>query len=76
MTARSIVLALTCAATLAPLSATVAHADAWRFVTQYTTLTTCNTAGKAYVARHRAREYKCENDYNEAGDPALDLYLR
>ena len=52
------------------------RADAWRFVSQYQTLTKCKKAGNDHVARHVAREYKCENDYTEAGEPTLDLYVR
>ncbi|MCW2916254.1 MAG: hypothetical protein JWN52_4322 [Actinomycetia bacterium] len=80
MTARSTALALTGAAalTLVLVTASSAHAsfDAWRFVTQYRSLTACGNAGKDLVARHTAREFKCENDYTEAGAPALDLYVR
>jgi hypothetical protein len=80
MTVRSTVLALAGAAVLAsmPVTATGAHAssDAWRFVTQYRTLAACRSAGKDAVARHTAREFKCENDYTEAEEPALDLYVR
>ena len=80
MTIRSTVLALTGTATLASVlvTATSAHAsfDAWHFVTQYRSLTACENAGKDAIAHHKAREYKCENDYTEAGAPALDLYVR
>ena len=74
--ARLTALAVAGAAVLAPVQATNASAAKWRYVKQYRTLTVCQKVGRAYVVRHRARAYKCENDYNRAGDPTLDLYLR
>jgi hypothetical protein len=80
VTIRSTALAFAGAAFLAPMlvTATSAHAssDAWRFVTQYNSLTACQNAGKALVTRHTARVFKCESDYTGAGAPALDLYVR
>jgi hypothetical protein len=80
MTIRSMALVLGGAAVLAAVPATASsagpHADAWRFVAQYQTLTKCKKVGNDRVARHVAREYKCENDYTEAGEPTLDLYVR
>jgi len=80
MTARSTALALAGAFAIAsgPAMAPSAGAttDSWRFVTQYRTLAACNGAGKSFVARRTAREFKCENDYTSSGVPALDLYVR
>jgi hypothetical protein len=33
-------------------------------------------AGRGLVARSQAREFRCENDDDRAGVPALDLYTR
>jgi hypothetical protein len=77
MTARSIALALVGAAAVASMTTSAhASADSWRFVTQTRTLAACNGAGKGLVARHAAREFKCENDYTKSGTPVLDLYVR
>jgi hypothetical protein len=80
MTIRWMALVLGGAAVLASVPVTTAsagpRAGAWRFVTQYRTLAKCKQAGNDHVARHVAREYKCENDYTEAGEPTLDLYVR
>jgi hypothetical protein len=80
MTVNSTALALVGAAVIAsaPVMTASAHAttDTWRFVTQTKTLTACNAAGKGLVARHAAREFKCENDYTKSGTPVLDLYTR
>jgi hypothetical protein len=80
MTVRTTALALVGAAVFASASvtATSAHAsfEAWRFVTQYRSLTACKNAGNDLIARHMAQEFKCENDYTDAGAPALDLYVR
>lgn len=84
MILRCMALVLGGAAFLASLPSTAAGADTrsdtrvegWRFVDQYRTLTACKKAGTDRVTRHVAREYKCENDYTEAGEPTLDLYVR
>ena len=80
MTIRSVAVVLAGAAVFAAVPATAAAAQAnpgkWRFISQYKTLAACQGAGKNFVARRMAREYKCENDYTEAGAPALDLYVR
>ena len=51
-------------------------ASDWRFVRVYKALEACQSAGKGLVARHQAREYRCDNDYDKAGVPVLDLYTR
>ncbi len=84
MTVRSIALALTGAATFAAAAAIAsaspaqagATADAWRYKGYYPTLVACQNAGRAYIAAHQARAYKCENDYTTDGVPVLDLYIR
>ncbi len=48
----------------------------WRFVRVFKSLETCHSAGRDLVARHQAREYRCDNDYDKAGVPVLDLYTR
>jgi hypothetical protein len=60
----------------APAPAALAGTDGWRFVRVYKSLTACQTAGGTLVGRHQAREYRCENDYDKAGVPVLDLYTR
>jgi hypothetical protein len=54
----------------------MAGSDNWHFVKVYRSLASCQSAGKSIVGRHQAREYRCENDYNKAGVPVLDLYTR
>ncbi|MGH3376057.1 MAG: hypothetical protein ACRDP6_15070 [Actinoallomurus sp.] len=80
MTVRSTAFALAGAAAIAsaPAMTTTAHVttDSWHFMTQTATLSACNAAGKALVARHIAREFKCENDYTKSGTPVLELYTR
>ncbi|HZE30984.1 MAG TPA: hypothetical protein VE198_06040 [Actinoallomurus sp.] len=51
-------------------------AESGNFVKVYRALSACQTAGHGLVARHHAREYRCENDYDKAGVPVLDLYTR
>lgn len=57
-------------------SAPAAQASDWRFVRVYRALNACQSAGQGLVAQHRAHEYRCENDYDRAGVPVLDLYTR
>jgi hypothetical protein len=60
---------------LAP-AAQAAGADGWRFVRVYRSLSNCQSAGHGLVTRRQAREFRCENDYDKAGVPVLDLYTR
>jgi|1186.fasta_scaffold219203_2 hypothetical protein len=53
-----------------------AGSDGWRFVRVYRAVTACQTAGQGMVAHRQARAYRCENDYDKAGVPVLDLYVR
>jgi hypothetical protein len=53
-----------------------ASAADWRFVKVYRSLGACQGAGQSQVGRRQAREYRCENDYDKAGVPVLDLYVR
>jgi hypothetical protein len=78
MTIRTIVISFAGAGLLASAPALAAHAgtDGWRFVTVHRSLNACQTAGRNLVGRHQARAYRCENDYDKAGVPVLDLYVR
>lgn len=78
MTVRTTVLSFIGAGVLASALSPVAHAgaDGWRFVKVYRSLGACQGAGQDLVARHRARAYMCQNDYDKAGVPFLDLYTR
>jgi hypothetical protein len=78
MTIRTTALTLAGAGVLASVLTPVAgaHADNWRFAKVYRSLSACQTAGHGLVARRQAREYRCENDYDKAGVPVLDLYTR
>ncbi|GAB2821339.1 hypothetical protein GCM10027176_27150 [Actinoallomurus bryophytorum] len=78
MTIRTAALTLAGAGVLASVLTPVAgaHADNWRFVRVYRALSACQTAGHGLVSRRQAREYRCENDYDKAGVPVLDLYAR
>jgi hypothetical protein len=80
MTVRSIALALTAAAAVASAPAGAAGAatmsGGWQFKGQYRTLTDCENEGRAFIAKHQAVAYKCENDYTKNDAPALDLYIR
>jgi hypothetical protein len=60
------------ASVLAP--AAQARADDWRFVKVYRSLAACQSAGQGLVSGRRARTFRCENDYDKAGVPVLDLY--
>jgi hypothetical protein len=53
-----------------------ASGDGWRFVKVYRSLGACQGAGHGLVGQRRAHEYRCENDYDKAGVPVLDLYVR
>ncbi|HEY0538444.1 MAG TPA: hypothetical protein VGD53_08740 [Actinoallomurus sp.] len=59
-----------------PAPLTRASAADWRFVKVYRSLGACQGAGQSLVGRRQAREYRCENDYDKAGVPLLDLYVR
>lgn len=63
-------------ATLAPSAAAMAGAAHWRYYSEYSSIAACQNIGRSLVARHAAREYRCENSYTEAGVPVLDLYVR
>jgi hypothetical protein len=78
MTIRTMALTLAGAGVLASAFTPVtgAHADNWRFVKVYRALDACQAAGHGLVSRRQAREYRCENDYDKAGVPVLDLYVR
>jgi hypothetical protein len=78
MTVRTLVLSFIGAGVLASALAPAAMAgsDNWHFVKVYRSLASCQSAGKSIVGRHQAREYRCENDYDKAGVPVLDLYTR
>jgi hypothetical protein len=78
MTIRTTALTLAGAGVLASVLTPVAgaHADNWRFARVYPALNACQTAGRGLVSRRQAREYRCENDYDKAGVPVLDLYVR
>jgi hypothetical protein len=78
MTVRATVLSFLGAGVLASVLAPAAMAgtDNWRFVKVYRSLGACQSAGQGLVGRHHAREYRCENDYDKAGTPVLDLYTR
>ena len=83
MTVRSTMCALAGASAIASAIVSVpavtagahATADSWRFVRQTRTLAACNSAGRGLVMRRMAREFKCENDYDRAETPVLDLYV-
>jgi hypothetical protein len=74
------VLALTCAACVVPVTAAAADAVTdlrdWRFVRSFPTLTGCQVAGQSLIAHRYAADYRCEHDYTKAGVPELDLYVR
>jgi hypothetical protein len=78
MTIRATVVTLIGAGVLASAPAQIAQASAgeWHFIKVYRALSACQGAGQALVGHHRAREYRCENDYDKAGVPVLDLYTR
>jgi hypothetical protein len=78
MTLRTAILTLIGAGVLTAGLGPVAGASAadWRFVKVYRSLGACQGAGHSLVGRHQAREYRCENDYDKAGVPVLDLYVR
>jgi hypothetical protein len=78
MTVRTTVLSFIGASVLASALSPAAHAgtDGWRFVKVYRSLSACQGAGQGLVGRHQAREYMCQNDYDKAGVPFLDLYTR
>jgi hypothetical protein len=61
---------------LVPATAARAGSDGWRFIRVYRALSTCQSAGQGMVIRRQVREYRCENDYDRAGVPVLDLYVR
>jgi hypothetical protein len=63
-------------AALALIPAGVAQASDWHFVRVYRSLNACQVAGQGLVAHRQAHEYRCENDYDKAGVPVLDLYTR
>jgi hypothetical protein len=80
MSIRATIMTLACAAAVAsvltPATSACANLNEWRFVSVHRSLTVCKNAGQALVTRHRAREYKCDNNYTEAGAPVLELYVR
>lgn len=80
MSIRTTLLAFAGAGVLASAAAPVAQAgtgaDGWRFVKVYRSLSSCQTAGHGLVSHHRARTFRCENDYDKSGVPVLDLYTR
>jgi hypothetical protein len=53
-----------------------AQADAWHFAKVFRSLAACQAAGQGMVAHRQARAFRCENDYDKAGVPVLDLYTR
>jgi hypothetical protein len=53
-----------------------ASSDGWRFVRVHRAIGACQTTGQGMVAHRQARAYRCENDYDKAGVPVLDLYVR
>lgn len=78
MPVRARVLLFIGAGVLASALSPAAHADTdgWRFVKVYRSLSVCQGAGQDLVVRHQARAYMCQNDYDKAGVPLLDLYTR
>jgi hypothetical protein len=76
MTIRTTLLVFAGAGVLASLPATAAQAgaDGWRFVKVFRSLSACQAAGQGLVAHRQARTFRCENDYDKAGVPVLDLY--
>jgi hypothetical protein len=80
MTIRTTALALAGAGVFASAlglaSGAQASADNWRFVRVYKAIGACQGAGQGMVAHRQARAYRCENDYDKAGVPVLDLYVR
>ncbi|MFB9840122.1 hypothetical protein [Actinoallomurus acaciae] len=78
MTVRRMILSFVGAGVLASAlaPAAIASTGGWRFVKVYRSLAACQSAGQSVVGRHQAREYRCENDYDKAGVPVLDLYTR
>jgi hypothetical protein len=62
--------------TLGPAIGARAGSDGWRFVRVYRAVSACQAAGQGLVAHRQARAYRCENDYDKAGVPVLDLYVR
>lgn len=78
MTLRAMVLSFIGAGVLAAVLSPAAQAgtDGWRFVKAYRSLSACQGAGQDLVARHDARRYMCQNDYDKAGVAFLDLYTR
>ena len=76
MTIRTAALTLAGAGVLASVLTPVAQADNWRFVKVYRALGACQTAGRGLVSHRQAHEYRCDNDYDKAGVPVLDLYTR
>jgi hypothetical protein len=79
MTIRTHLLTLAGAALLATALAPAAQAASganWRFVRVYRSIAACQDAGKGLVAHRQARQFRCENDYDKAGVPVLDLYVR
>lgn len=79
MTIRTTALALVgagvFASALGPAIGAQASSDGWRFVRVYRAISACQTAGQGMVAHRQARAYRCENDYDKAGVPVLDLYV-
>jgi hypothetical protein len=78
MTMRATMCTLITTGALALIPAAVAQASAadWHFVRVYRSLNACQVAGQSLVAHRQAHEYRCENDYDKAGVPVLDLYTR
>lgn len=62
------------ASVLTPAAQAATGADGWRFVKVYRSLSSCQAAGQGMVSHRQARAFRCENDYDKAGVPALDLY--
>jgi hypothetical protein len=78
MTIRMTLLAFAGAGALASVWAPLAQAQAddWHLVTAYRSLAACQGTGQSLVSRRQARAFRCENDYDKAGVPVLDLYTR
>jgi hypothetical protein len=76
MTMRATMFTLITTGALALVPVAQANAADWHFVQVYRSLNACQVAGQGLVAHRRAHEYRCENDYDKAGTPVLDLYTR
>ncbi|MDN3359581.1 hypothetical protein [Actinomadura sp. DC4] len=75
-TALALAGAMAFASVLGSAAGARAGTDGWRFVRFYKAIAACQTAGQVMVSHRQARGFRCENDYDKAGVPAFDLYVR